>query len=141
MEDSSQKIVVFASYDNVVMANLAKTKLDAYGIPCFLSDENFTSLYPIQNEIFPGARLHIFEEDREQVHDILGDVMAPLKPTSCPKCKSTDISLESVTKEGFGPAMVRIAVACFAMMGIKMGAPESLRFTRYYCHVCGNKFD
>jgi hypothetical protein len=34
-EQPEEKIVVYASYDTVVAANLAKTKLDAYGIPCF----------------------------------------------------------------------------------------------------------
>jgi Putative prokaryotic signal transducing protein len=69
--DSSKKIVVFEAYDTTIQANLAKTKLDAYGIPCFLTDENFTGLYPLRNDIFPGARLHIFEEDLEQVRELL----------------------------------------------------------------------
>jgi len=65
------KIIIYASYDTVILANLAKTKLDAYGIPCFLTEEHFTSLYPIRNEIFPGVRLHIFEKDRDQVDEVL----------------------------------------------------------------------
>lgn len=71
MTDASDKIVVFESYDNVIMANLAKTKLDAYGIPCFLTGENFVSLYPIQNELFTGVQLFIFKNDEERVRDIL----------------------------------------------------------------------
>lgn len=73
MEDASEKIVVFDSYNTVVEANLVKTKLDAYGVPCFLSEENFTNLLPIKNELFPGVRLHIFERDRQRVKDILSD--------------------------------------------------------------------
>ena len=61
MEDPAEKIIVFEAFDTAVQANLAKTKLDAYGIPCFLTEENFTSLYPMRNQIFPGVRLHIFE--------------------------------------------------------------------------------
>ncbi len=55
--NQEDKIIVFDSYDTVMAANLVKTKLDAYGIPCFLSDENFVGLYPIRNELFPGVRL------------------------------------------------------------------------------------
>lgn len=66
-----EKIVEFARYDTLIEANLAKTKLDAYGIPCFLSDENFGALYPIANDFMPGVRLHIFERDRGQVIEIL----------------------------------------------------------------------
>lgn len=68
---ADEKIIIYAAYDNVVMANLAKTKLDAYGIPCFLTEENFTNLYPLQNQIFPGVRLHVFEKDRERVAEVL----------------------------------------------------------------------
>lgn len=68
MED---KIVVFKAFDTVMEANLAKTKLDAYGVPCFLTDENFVNLYPIRNDIFPGVRLYIFENDKARVAEIL----------------------------------------------------------------------
>jgi hypothetical protein len=68
-----EKIIIYSSFDNVIAANIAKTKLDAYGIPCFLTEENFTSLYPIRNDIFPGVRLHIFELDFDRAKEILND--------------------------------------------------------------------
>ena len=71
--EESEKIIVFAAYDTVIKANIVKTKLDAYGIPCFLTEENFTSLYPLRNDIFPGVRLHIFEQDKEEVSKILNE--------------------------------------------------------------------
>lgn len=71
--EASEKIIVYQAYDNVIVANLAKTKLDAYGIPCFLTEENFTGLYPLRNDIFPGVRLHIFEQDKEEVSKILNE--------------------------------------------------------------------
>lgn len=69
--DAEEKIIIYRAFDTVIQANLAKTKLDAYGIPCFLTEENFTNLYPLRNDIFPGVRLHIFEKDREQADDVL----------------------------------------------------------------------
>ena len=66
-----EKIIVFRAYDTAVEANIAKTKLDAYGIPCFLTDENFVNLYPIRNDIFPGVRLYIFENDLAEATEIL----------------------------------------------------------------------
>ncbi len=68
---NEEKIIIYESYDTGIQANLAKTKLDAYGIPCFLTEENFTSLYPFRNDIFPGVRLHIFEKDKPRVVEIL----------------------------------------------------------------------
>ena len=67
----AEKIIILHAFDNVIVANLAKTKLDAYGIPCFLTEENFTGLYPLMNNIFPGVRLHVFEKDFQQAADIL----------------------------------------------------------------------
>lgn len=71
MPEPAEKIIVFASFDNVIKANIIKTKLDAYGIPCFLTGEHFLNLYPIQNELFPGVRLYIFEKDAEKVTEVL----------------------------------------------------------------------
>jgi len=69
--EQHEKIIIYSSFDNVIAANIAKTKLDAYGIPCFLTGENFTNLYPLRNDIFPGVRLHIFEMDAEQTREVL----------------------------------------------------------------------
>ena len=69
--DKPDKIVVFAVYGSVIEANIIKTKLDAYGIPCFLTDENISSLYPLPANSFSGARLHVFERDVEEVKAII----------------------------------------------------------------------
>jgi hypothetical protein len=71
MTDSSEKIVLFDSYDTSIKASLVKTKLDAYGIPCFLTGENFVNLYPFRNELFSGVQLFIFEKDKDRVVEIL----------------------------------------------------------------------
>jgi len=71
MTDSSEKIIAFDSYDTTIKASLVKTKLDAYGIPCFLTGENFVNLYPFRNELFTGVQLFIFEKDKERVIEIL----------------------------------------------------------------------
>ncbi len=69
--EEAEKIIVYTSFDNVIAANIAKTKLDAYGIPCFLTEENFTGLYPLMNNLFPGVRLHVFEKDFDRAQEIL----------------------------------------------------------------------
>lgn len=73
MDEVPEKIIIYEAYDTVMQANLAKTKLDAYGIPCFLTEENFTSWYPFRNQLFPGVRLHIFEKDSDQVKEVLSE--------------------------------------------------------------------
>ncbi len=100
MDEAEDKIIVFEAYDTVMAANLVKTKLDAYGIPCFLSDENFVGLYPIRNELFPGVRLHIFEYDKQRVADILNEGQASnLEKLVCPNCGNDKIEFEMSKKD------------------------------------------
>ena len=74
-------------------ASLAKAKLDAYGIPCFLTDENLANLYPIQNPRFSGVRLHLFLKDFEQARQVLNEIVLIPKEEQreCPRCRSTQI--------------------------------------------------
>jgi len=127
IRESEEKIIVFRAYDTVVEGNLAKTKLDAYGIPCFLTDENFVGLYPIRNELFPGVRLHIFERDFDQVTDTLAELPST---RTCPYCKSKNISREVTEKN----KSMRIITAITS--GILF--PDRMVFK---CHDCRREFD
>jgi hypothetical protein len=69
----SDPIVVLRQFDNPIEASLAKTKLDAYGIPCFLTGENMANLYPGQQVVPFHIRLHVFEADVEQATLILAE--------------------------------------------------------------------
>jgi DNA-directed RNA polymerase subunit RPC12/RpoP len=114
MEDLTDKIIVFDSYDTVMAANLVKTKLDAYGIPCFLTDENFVGLYPLRNELFPGVRLYIFEKDQDHVKDVLAE--EPLEETEalqCPDCGSKDIFLQESNQSSIGKILSTIFLSPF----------------------------
>jgi Putative prokaryotic signal transducing protein len=68
MED---KIIVYSTYETAIKANLAKTKLDAYGIPCFLSDEHLAGVLPLNYFLMGQVRLHIFEMDADRVREVL----------------------------------------------------------------------
>lgn len=70
-EDKPDNIIVYASFHSAVDANIAKTKLDAYGIPCFLSDENLAGLHMLTYQTQGQVRLHIFEADKARVKEIL----------------------------------------------------------------------
>jgi len=128
MEESADKIIVFDAYDTVVAANLVKTKLDAFGIPCFLTDENFVGLYPIRNEVFPGIRLHVFEKDVAQVKDILKDEISIVRV--CPVCRSSDIVYEPSRK----------SIAAYVISEILMGLFLPVKKV-YRCEDCKREFD
>jgi len=94
MVEKKNDIIVFQYFDNAIDANIAKTKLDAYGIPCFLTEENMANLYPGQSLYAFKIRLHLFESDREQAQHILGDVLSVEEEGSivCPKCHSDRVT-------------------------------------------------
>jgi hypothetical protein len=68
---SDGKIVVLGKYTSAIEANVAKTKLDAYGIPCFLSNENISGLYPLPYMKGFEVALHVFEDDCSQALEVL----------------------------------------------------------------------
>lgn len=94
MAEKENDIIVYQYFDNAIDANIAKTKLDAYGIPCFLTEENMANLYPGQSLYAFKIRLHLFASDRERAQQILGNVMAVDQegPSACPVCHSERIT-------------------------------------------------
>lgn len=126
--ESSEKIIVFDSYDTVVAANLVKTKLDAFGVPCFLSDEHFVSLYPFRNELFPGVRLHIFQKDLVRVKEILTEELPMVR--QCPVCHSKELTYEPSRKK----------LIPYLISGILAGLFLPVKKV-YHCEHCNREFD
>ncbi len=122
-----EKIVVFHRFDNLIAANIVKTKLDAYGIPCFLSEENLTAL--TTPFLSGGIRLHIFEQDRDRAMELMiqetVEVAEEDDLISCPTCKSRKILNMSSTR--FEPSQV----VKFILQLTK----------RHYCLECETEFD
>lgn len=95
MMQDRDDIIVFQGFDNVIEANIAKSKLDAYGVPCFLTEENMASLYPgASNMMNSNVRLHIFGHDEERVRQIMSENALTVDDDTtlkCPKCRSKNI--------------------------------------------------
>ena len=129
MIEPDEKIIVFNAFDTVVEANLAKTKLDAYGVPCFLTEENLTSLYPVRMGIFPGVRLHIFEKDIDQVRSILGN-QPEESFIKCPDCNAIILDKNHT-------AWSKIMASGMLLIGMIFPAARN----QYHCYNCGKSFD
>ena len=134
ISEKQEKIIVLQQFDNVIAANLAKTKLDAYDVPCFLTDENFVSLYPIQNDIFPGVRLCIFEKDEVQAREVLKEHNLLTSSDNddqvrCPHCQSTNV-VHSMSRKSMGN---RVIVTILKSLFIQSK-------TKYCCEDCNREF-
>ena len=95
MMQDRDDIVVLRRFDNVIEANIAKSKLDAYGVPCFLTEENMASLYPgASNMMNSNVRLHIFRHDLERARQVMCENALTIDDDTilkCPKCGSKNI--------------------------------------------------
>ena len=69
--EEQDDIIVFRRFENSITANIAKTKLDPYGVPCFLTEETLANLYPFQNFLAMSVRLHLFAKDVEWAKSVL----------------------------------------------------------------------
>jgi hypothetical protein len=130
MAFQNDNIIVFRQFDTVIDANIAKTKLDAYGIPCFLTEENMSNLYPGQRFLAFKVRLHLFAKDEEQASKILQEISltSDADTTSqCPKCNSTRIVRDF-------PKQVRETLA-FIFFGILLPHKKVS-----HCLDCDNEF-
>jgi hypothetical protein len=130
--EEQDKIIVLKSFDNPIAANLAKTKLDAYGIPCFLSEENLGNLYPIQSARFSGVRLHLFLKDAEHARQVLDEqvTLTDDDRTRCPRCRSTRIE-SSYTKKPASRILSLIFTFFFTLF-----PPKTVR----HCRDCDHEF-
>lgn len=95
MMQDHDDIVVLQRFDTVIEANIAKSKLDAYGVPCFLTEENMANLYPgASNMMNSNVRLHIFRHDVEHARQIMSENALTVHDETivqCPKCRSKNI--------------------------------------------------
>ena len=70
-------IVTFETYYDPMLAEIIRTKLDANGIPCFLTDENMGSIYPAYNQGGGGIKLKVFARDVDKCREIIADNTEP----------------------------------------------------------------
>jgi hypothetical protein len=91
--EEQEEIIVFREFDSPIDGSLAKSKLDAYGVPCFLTEENMAGLYPLPQLIPLRVRLHIFKKDSEKASAAFMDKDPGPEPGDliCPSCGSGNL--------------------------------------------------
>ncbi|HEX3386825.1 MAG TPA: DUF2007 domain-containing protein [Mucilaginibacter sp.] len=71
--NKEEEIVVFETYYNPMLAEIIRAKLEANGIPCFLSDESIGTVYPVYNQGAGGIKLKVFKRDLEKCREIVNE--------------------------------------------------------------------
>jgi hypothetical protein len=128
-------------------AHVARTRLEAAGIPCFLTNENLVSLNRLYSHIAGGVRLHVRQADAEAAADSLRAEHAPMEVQAenetdhpdlpaasrvrCPRCSSDNVA--------YGPALRNTYSFWQSLLSVVLGYP--LRGKRQHCFHCGHEFE
>ena len=118
-----------ATYDNTITASMLKTKLEAEGIPCFLTNEHFTNMMPIYyNMLGSGVRVMVPTDQLERAKEIAKIDAGQL---TCPNCGSTNIQNETQrTTNKFK----------LALIGLLLALPIGNLLNNYTCQDCDHQF-
>jgi hypothetical protein len=127
------------SADPVSEAELARIKLEAEGIGCFLGGKNFTGVYWLASLADRGVKLQVRESDAERAKEILsrderveineneyGDTAEGAGEVRCQRCGSEDFKYEQFSRGIFylGIAFLRF--------------PIPFPRKKYQCNNCGH---
>ncbi len=108
-------------------ANMIKSKLDSEGIECFISNENFSTIYPF---LSGAIDIMVKEEDLERAKEIIGDDSA--KDIICPSCGSKNIRMGLGSNKLKKLFLILIAALTFS--------PAGIRKAQLKCKDCGAEF-
>lgn len=107
--------------------------LEAEGISCFATNENFTNLMPIYNGMLgSGIQIMIDEKDLEKSNELL-ELMKSGNTLVCPYCNS-----ENVT---FGLGVERNTKIAQIAVSLLMLFPVGRNSYTYYCKDCKKDFN
>jgi hypothetical protein len=147
------KTIVLHTFESPVKANMARVRLEAEGIPCFLANEHGSTVLPNYGIYGSGVQLVVNENEAKKAWSILTGKKEP-DPIVCPKCSASSISYVErdfrarikylllsiiVSLSRFGRSLRAYGV--FGVFGLQMryiefGNPEGF----YECNECKNRF-
>jgi hypothetical protein len=133
----ADRLVTIAQYRDLPEAGLAKSRLEAAGITCFLDNEYTIGINWLYSNALGGVKLNVPEENAEEAKAIIEEVAEPttapeeseeLLPDSvCPNCGATEIETKNFTRK-------------FAALTLLTSLPLFLFLKRHHCKSCGHRW-
>lgn len=114
-----------------VEATLIKGRLSSYGIESFLTNENFSNLMPIYNNMLGGGiQILVSEEDYEKATKLIDDKINPQnQEKSCSFCDSKKVKIKTKNNKNI----------LIALLSFLIGSPFGNIQPQYYCANCGEE--
>ena len=132
-----ERLVNIASFRDLPIAEIAKSKIESEGIPCFLINKYHIALNWTLSQALGGVKVQVAERDVERALEILNDTLddgtpiefediEPDESELCDKCGSSDIA-----------QIQRPRRLLTIVLSLVLGLP-CVRFkTTYQCRACG----
>ena len=124
------KTVRLFTCENITEAYLIKGRLLNEGIDCFLTNQNFTNLVPLYNNMMgSGIQIIIFEDDYSKAREIIADKIDPDNTELiCLNCGSSNIKLGLGKRKRF--KIINVIIALISFLPIGNLTPK------YFCKDC-----
>lgn len=131
-------LIIIASYRDLPLAELAKSKLESEGIPCFLLNKNMIGLNWLYSNALGGVELQVRNEDAEKASEILkedhssdlldieNEFPEAAQGDLCTKCGSANVRLIKVSRK-------------YGALSLLLSFPLILFGKQYQCRDCGHK--
>lgn len=122
--------VTLITCDNLTEAHLIKGKLSNEGIDSFLTNENFTNLMPLYNNMLgSGVQIMVFANDYQRARELVKENIEPQNiDIVCPHCGSDNI--------GLGLGKNKVMKIFNIIMAILSAIPLGNLKPKYYCKNC-----
>ncbi len=131
------KSVRLISCDDFFEAYIIKGRLDNEEIPCYIVNENFSSLLPyLKNMLGGGLQVMVSESDYKRAIDLIHEETGYEKQNSkkqCPSCGSQNIGLSLGNNKI--KKILAIIISLFAFI------PIGNIYIKKHCKNCGEEFD
>lgn len=125
------KIIRLATFENSIKANIFKGRLESEGIPCFLTNENFTTMLPLTNYMLgAGVQVMVNQKDYVAAKRILSEnEKVYMEKDLCPNCGSKALKYGIGYKKSF-----------FVIFSLILGMAFNYINNSYRCTNCGAEF-
>lgn len=134
----SNTFKTIAQFQYSTEAQIVKGRLEAEGIPVFLSDSFTIDTDPLVSNAIGGVKLKVYAKDALQAQYILESINKYAldddgKTIACPNCNSETVALFSTIKD---------VKSFFAFIfGILFSALPFYTKHKYKCETCHTEFD
>src|ERR1700744_2542452 len=123
------ELIVIRAFGDDFSANLTLTKLQAYGVECYLKDEYIVTIDPLLTNAIGGIKLVVKDKDEAQARKLLMQFDEEyMKAATCPYCGAHDFNY--IAKPGITNFVTAVLTWLFASYAI---APDHV----YQCGNCG----